>query len=86
MMELFNAIEWNDYVEIFSSGNPPLYVQLLIFVGLSFAWFMYRVIARKRPMSTGNKIKYKTGFFVVIGLILFQEKFEVRSWMETIGF
>ena len=85
MLEALKEVEWEDYIELLSYGTPPIYLQLLIFVGLSLAWYLYRIIKRKRPMSKGNQIKYKILFFVIILLILFQEKYDLRGWMDTIG-
>jgi len=86
MLELFRQIEWSDYTEVLTYGNPPIYVQLLFLVGLTIAIVLYRTISRKRELSKGNKVKYKFLFFAVAGLILFQEKFDLRGLMDTIGF
>ncbi len=86
MLELAKEIEWSDYVEILTYGYPPVYVQLLLAIGLTFAILLYRTIARKRPMTKGNKFKNKVFFVMMIGLILFQEKLDLRGMMDTIGF
>ncbi len=85
MFEMFKEIEWDDYIQILSYGTPPIYIQLLIFVGLAAVWYVYRVVKRKRPLSKGNKVKYKIVFFLVILLILFQEAYDLRGLLETIG-
>lgn len=85
MTDIFSGIEWGDYLELLNYGSPPVYMQLLILIGFAIAWFLYRTIKRVRPMSKGNKVKYKILFFVLFFLILFQEKFEIRGWMDTIG-
>ncbi len=85
MLEQFKEIEWDDYVAILSYGNPPVWLQLVIFTGLSGAYVLYRIMTRKRPMSKANKLKYKILFFVVILLILFQEEYNLRGLLDTIG-
>lgn len=85
MLEMFKEIDWGDYVELLSYGTPPVYLQLLILIIGTIAWFLYRTIKRVRRMSKGNVVKYKILFVVVFFLILFQEKFDVRGWMDMIG-
>lgn len=85
MIEMFKEIEWDDYIEILTYGTPPVYLQLLILVGFSIAWFLYRTIRRVRPMSKGNKVKYKIVFFILFFLVLFQEKLDLRGLMDMAG-
>lgn len=85
MLEQIKEIAWEDYFEVLNYGNPPVYIQLLILVGLSIAIWIYRVVSGKRPLSKGIKLRNKLLFVMVFVLILFQEQYDLRSMLDTIG-
>ncbi|HFC04651.1 MAG TPA: hypothetical protein ENJ55_03005 [Rhizobiales bacterium] len=85
MGDLFRDVEWSDYTELLTYGNPPIWAQLLILIGLAFAYYLYRTITRKRAMSKGNRLIIKLLFIVAFFLILFQEQYDLRGMLDTIG-
>jgi len=85
MLESFKEIEWGDYIEIMTYGNPPVYIQLLILVGLTLAYLIWRIVTKKRPMTRGNQLKNKILFILAFFLILFQEAYDLRGMLDSIG-
>lgn len=86
MMELINSIEWDDYKDILLAGNPPIYMQLLIFNAVIVAYFLYRKMSKTRAMTKSRARLAKFGILGFNSLILFQEKFDVRGMMDNITF
>ena len=92
MIELFNSIDWDVYKsidwdvykEILMYGDPPVYVQLLVFIGLVIVFRVWRFFKGAHPMRGARKLKYMFLFFFIFFAILFQEKINLASKIDTI--
>jgi len=84
MIDLFNSIDWDVYKEILTYGDPPIYVQLLIFIGLVIIYRIWRYVKGAHPMTGARKYKFMFLFFFIIITILFQEHLDLRGKMDTI--
>jgi len=85
MIEMYKTIDWDQYKEILNYGNPPVYMQMLILIGLAVFVWLWRTVKGVRPMTAGRKLKYKILFIVGFALILFQERYNLRGMIDTVS-
>lgn len=85
MMELLSEIDWEDYRQILMFGEPPVWMQLAILIGLTVSWWVWRVMRGKPKLTRANRLKYKILFLIAFFLILFQEQYDLRGMLDNIG-
>jgi len=84
MIEQFNSINWDVYRDIFTFGDPPVYIQLLIFAGLILVYWLWRKLTQAPSLSKFKKLKYKILVFAITFAILFQEEYNLSGKIDTI--
>jgi hypothetical protein len=85
-MELINSIEWEDYKELLTSGNPPIYMLLLGFNGLIFLIWIARKLMGKKPMTKSRALLVKLGILGSNGLILVSDQIDIADMMDSFSF
>ena len=86
MMELINSIEWEDYKELLTAGNPPIYMLLIGFNGLMLVIWIARKLMNSKPMTKGRARLTKLAILGINALIMVSDQIDVADMMDSFSF
>jgi len=82
--DLYKSIDWDVYKDVLTYGDPPIYVQLLVFIGLLVAIKLWRIFTKAPFLSKTNALKYKILSIFVFFAILLQEQYDLQRKIDTL--
>ena len=84
MLELFSEIDWTEYTDLFTYGNPPVYMQLLYFNVGVFILYILALLFSKKPQPKRTKLFLKLAYFAVNIAIIGQQQLGLDIYVEQL--
>ena len=82
MFELFDEIDWTEYTDLFTYGNPPVYMQLLYFNGAVLVLYILALLFSRETQPKRTKFLLKLAFLATNLAIIGQQQLGLDVYVE----
>ena len=84
MFELFNEIDWTEYTDLFTYGDPPVYMQLIYFNAAVLVLVIISFLFAKEPQPKRTKLLLKITWFAINMAIVGQQQLGLDRYIESL--